>query len=224
MKLKLIASVLAAGLFAVPAFGSVTILPGHETSLASILGFGSDAAVNAAQIATPPTYNTSSGSQVSTLLLEIAGNAGVNQFGIYSTADRTKTIAIFNGSATAGASAVITVTAGSIAFGGTTITGPYGFYLRNETTGTTFFSEDNKQFAFFNASSTPNYSSYLNSLIIACEDIDINSDDPNNDQDYNDMIVMVSAVPEPTTVVAGLLLLLPLGMGTFRILRQRRAA
>jgi hypothetical protein len=36
--------------------------------------------------------------------------------------------------------------------------------------------------------------------------------------------VVVSAVPEPTTMIAGALLLLPFGASTLRLLRKTRAA
>ena len=44
------------------------------------------------------------------------------------------------------------------------------------------------------------------------------------DMDYNDLVVEVSGVapvPEPTTVIAGALLLLPFGLSTFRIFRRQ---
>jgi hypothetical protein len=49
------------------------------------------------------------------------------------------------------------------------------------------------------------------------------------DFDFNDLVVEVSGVapvpvPEPTTMVAGALLLLPFGASTLRILRKNRAA
>ena len=50
-------------------------------------------------------------------------------------------------------------------------------------------------------------------------------DSANGDYDYNDLVVEVSGVtpvPEPTTMIAGALLLLPLGASTFRILRRNR--
>jgi hypothetical protein len=46
------------------------------------------------------------------------------------------------------------------------------------------------------------------------------------DMDYNDLVVEVSGVtpvPEPTTMIAGVLLLLPFGASTLRILRKNRA-
>jgi Domain of unknown function (DUF4114) len=52
-------------------------------------------------------------------------------------------------------------------------------------------------------------------------------DSANGDYDYNDLVVEVSGVapvPEPTTVIAGALLLLPFGASTLRILRKNRVA
>lgn len=44
------------------------------------------------------------------------------------------------------------------------------------------------------------------------------------DRDYQDMVVSITPVPEPTTLVAGALLLLPFGMSTLRRLRKHGAA
>ena len=52
-------------------------------------------------------------------------------------------------------------------------------------------------------------------------------DSANGDYDYNDLVVEVSGVtpvPEPTTMIAGALLLLPLGASTLRVLRKNRVA
>jgi hypothetical protein len=61
--------------------------------------------------------------------------------------------------------------------------------------------------------------SYGTHYVIAFED--------GTDNDYNDLVVEVSGVtpvPETTTVLAGALLLLPLGVSTLRILRKNRVA
>jgi hypothetical protein len=46
----------------------------------------------------------------------------------------------------------------------------------------------------------------------------------NGDNDYTDALVNMSAVPEPTTMIAGALLLLPFGASTVRMLRKSRKA
>ena len=98
-----------------------------------------------------------------------------------------------------------------------------GFYL---TTGTlnsvynSFYSSYINPGDFEHAvefSTAPNYSG---STILAWEDETL----PASDLDYNDMVVAIVPVPETTTVIAGMLLLLPLGASTVRILRQNRAA
>jgi Domain of unknown function (DUF4114) len=62
------------------------------------------------------------------------------------------------------------------------------------------------------------------SYILGWEDLPVSG--PNEgDNDYQDMIVEVSGVtpvPEATTIIAGALLLLPLGASTLRILRRSR--
>jgi len=58
----------------------------------------------------------------------------------------------------------------------------------------------------------------LTHYVIAFEDL--------TDNDYNDLVVEVKGVapvPEPTTMIAGALLLLPFGASTLRILRRRTA-
>ena len=64
------------------------------------------------------------------------------------------------------------------------------------------------------------------SYLLGWEDLPVSN--PNmGDVDYQDMVVEVSGftpVPEPTTVLAGALLLLPFGASTLRILRRKRAA
>ena len=69
---------------------------------------------------------------------------------------------------------------------------------------------------FVNFTDGPHY-------VIAFEDLPAGS----SDLDYNDFVVQVSGVvpvPEPTTVIAGALLLLPFGASTLRILRKNRVA
>ena len=59
--------------------------------------------------------------------------------------------------------------------------------------------------------------------VIAFEDLPY----AQSDLDYNDLVVQVSGVapvPEATTMIAGVLLLLPLGVSTLRVLRRHRLA
>jgi hypothetical protein len=59
------------------------------------------------------------------------------------------------------------------------------------------------------------------SYVLGWEDLPLSS----SDLDNQDMVLLVSQlvpVPEATTMIAGALLLLPLGASTLRILRRRR--
>lgn len=134
------------------------------------------------------------------LKIEIAGNAGINEFGWYSTSSPSDLHSIFAGSNSAGATAFFTPSAF------------YGFYLKGA--GDTIYytqsasnSSDvgNQHFAVFR--SAPG------SFWIGMEDLSLTT----GDKDYNDMVVTVSAVPEPATI-----LLLGTSMMGFAILAHRR--
>jgi hypothetical protein len=109
------------------------------------------------------------------------------------------------------------------------------FVLYNQATGNYFFSnpalnsdKDNHIYstAYTAAAGIP----IPNGTYVAFEDL-LN---PGTDNDYNDESFVfknvtrtpgaaTTVVPEPTTIVAGALLLLPLGVSTLRILRNRKA-
>lgn len=130
-----------------------------------------------------------------TLRFEVAGNASVNEFGWfagnlggdgYQASDLNP---IFNGSATPGATAVVTLPGDS-----------YGFYLKNTATNQVFLSrsgqsptdEDKQHFAVFHDTASPSV------LWIAVEDLKLGS----GDSDYNDFVVTATAAhtPEPGTL------------------------
>lgn len=124
------------------------------------------------------------------------------------------------------------------AFGSTT----FGMYLQGN--GGTFYSDPSK-----NAGGGDNLVAYqgfagrtikvngtptawdANSYVLGWEDLVLSS----SDHDYQDMVLLVSQiipalpvagatpVPEAKSLIAGLLLLLPLGASTIRILRKNRA-
>ena len=177
-----------------------------------------------------------------TIVLEIAGNAGANTFGFYDPSSPGTTQAqLFNGPAAAGSKVYLKFSGNqlqssldnliwaNVAKGGFSST-TFGMYLSGP--GGTFFSD---------GAGSQNLVAYqgfdgrtitiganpeawdANSYVIGWEDLPLSQ----SDLDYQDMVLLVSEVvpvPEPTTIIAGALLLLPLGASTLRVLRRNRAA
>jgi hypothetical protein len=125
-------------------------------------------------------------SQVAALQIEIAGYAGVNQFGWFETNGVTVGAKhlLFDGVASTGAAASFTPTAF------------YGFYFSTPT-GTYYTissgqTVDTRQQHFAAFRQDPGtYWLGMEDLLLA-----------NSDRDYNDMVVKVSAVPEPSSLIA----------------------
>src|SRR5690606_1216454 len=167
------------------------------------------------------------GAAISRLVIEIAGNASLNSFGIYSIHDPTVMLEIFNGAQSDGALALIEYTidgrfaknfdyANAVDLGGST----FGFYLSGPNG--TFYSQsslnpngDTQMLAFQGGegrsvdfrgvgSSSP---WLANEWLLAWEGIAYR----NSDADFNDLVVLgesVTPVAEPGTLAlpgAGLL-------------------
>ena len=156
-----------------------------------------------------------SGGSVSTMVIEVAGNAGTNTFGIYDVTDPSRYLELFSGAGSAGDQAFLSVNdtfkfsligGGSAQFNGST----FGYYLRTAA-GQTFYSEasrnggDDHMVAFQGDGDTiklPNRPAGAwgsSSYIQAWEDVVLGS----SDRDYQDMVIYVesvSPVPEPGTV------------------------
>lgn len=208
---------------------SVGAVPVVGSSLQGILdditvGGPSSINVNTNQYEPDEVWNlTASGASVSRLIIELAGFADDNTFGVYDVNDKTNAIQLFAGNSSAGDIAFLydsgggTYTAMTPGTGGSDSgnfsTSLFGFYLG--TPNGTFYSEQEKNtndnqvdhMVAFQGNGAdyldlPGTSAFRewtpNEFILAWEDLD-----GLGDQDFNDMLVMIESVvgvPEPSTL------------------------
>lgn len=162
-----------------------------------------------------------SGGSVSTMVIEVAGNAGTNTFGIYDIFNPSNYLQLFGGPQSNGAQAFLSVTdtfVFSVNFGAGVqfASSSFGYYLGNAN-GPTFYSQSslnggNDQMVAFQGDgdtiklpTRPAGQWGPSSYLLAWEDVSLSGP---SDSDYQDMVVYVesvTAVPEPgTTALLGL--------------------
>ncbi|HYG33283.1 MAG TPA: DUF4114 domain-containing protein, partial [Clostridia bacterium] len=210
--------------------------------LYEVLGFANNTALES-KANLPGTYSVSGNERFTSLLIEYAGFKNVNTFGVYTKIGSTiSTLEVYpgvaNGNPLISKQLVFDTVGMTIGLAGssTTIplnsTGIYGFYMRNGD-GVTFYTDktlnpDAKDHAVSVGVLDTKYGKAPYTLgntgfILGWEDKKIGG---GADRDYQDLVVSVTSlpIPEPTTVIAGALLLLPFGVSTLRVIRNNRKA
>ena len=158
------------------------------------------------------------GGAVATFIIEIAGNAGINTFGIYEQGDASNKAQIFDGSASNGLQAFVSFLAnGDILVNSTKVASgfgdSFGFYL-GASSGT-FYTDDSlnggdAQALIYQGDGLTKLQIDpfaggifdADDVIIAWEDLVYSAS--GTDRDFNDMVIMVSSVtpvPEPGTML-----------------------
>lgn len=217
----------------------VTVNPGTETPLQTVFtNIGSTINVNTEQEVWAYFTTQAAGISAAQMIVEIAGNAATNEYGIYKLGDPSTHVTVFDGTDAAGTKVAINFSGGDVNvfdFTHSTLSPTisnfgtqFGFYLK--TNATTFFYSDDALNG--GAAQALVYTGKgddvmlqgnvaplndLNHMYLAWEDL------LGGDYDYNDgvfIVESVTGVPEPGLI--GLL-----GMGFFGLatsLRRRRHA
>jgi len=222
-KLTMLASLVMAG----ASWGTVINGSSLQTILNNITNDGSSSVdVNTDQVSQDKYWAlTASGTSAATMIIEVAGYATSNTFGLYDLANPSNKVTLFSGVATDGDQAAVSIKASGAVYVNFVNTGVvfsstnFGYFLSGP--GGTFYSDD-----ALNPGGLDHMVSYQgegdivtlpglysgtwtpNEYVLAWEDVAY------GDNDFDDMVVMVESVqpvPEPTTL--GLMGLGLLGMG-----------
>ncbi len=135
-------------------------------------------------------HTSNPGGSQAALQVEIAGYANINMFGWFAYNPTTNSIVgtpqtIFTGSASSGASATFTPTQ------------YYGFFLQVGTNGPLYYTASALNQFDANTQHFVVFQGTNQSYWIGAEDLPSG----HTDFDYNDMVVKISPVPEPSTLV-----------------------
>lgn len=216
-------------------FDGITVAPNPGDSSVDVVNDAlSDAADSTWAI-------TGSGGSVTTFIVELAGFALTNAFGIYDSTDENQFVTIFDGAATAGDQATVSILASGmvrinnsdtgISFGGNS----FGYFLDSSarSDGGKWYSDtglnsDNMDHMYaYEGTNTDTiqidpFSAGLwtdKEYALAFEDLDKRV----SDRDYTDMVVMVESV-QPVPIPAAAWLFGSALVGVWGIGRRRKAA
>jgi len=169
------------------------------------------------------------GGSVSTVVIELADFANDNTFGIYDKGDPSKTVMVFDGAATTGTKALLSIyDNGDVELNfnltGVTFSGnQFGFYLENPVnpdnpqdvsyiwySDSTLNNDDDHMYAYQGENDTVKIGGAAPGLwtpseyVLAWEDLPFS----NSDKDFTDFVVMVESVnpvPVPGAILLGFL-------------------
>lgn len=219
--MKKLLPILSLSLIAAVSARATPVLPGTETSLQSILDskvVGTTINVNTDQN-NSDSYFAADSAVAAYMLIEIAGYAGDNTFGIYKVGSPGTTQEIFSGSVSDNSSSYNVAIQNSWA--------AFGFYIYNPVANFTWYSDSTlnvngglDHFVSYQGAAGATLNGWTfdaNDFVIAMEDLNL------GDKDYNDMVVLVQnvrAVPDGGATV----IMLGLAFSGLALLRRRKVA